>query len=97
MKMFGRVLARRGIATADVAARLALAKRSPNSSHTHRGFSAGESPWALVPAKCISVFLFCIVKDNTQGVSFAGANGADTVTKVGPVVAARAANRSMMN
>ena len=32
MEVFGRVLARRGIATADMAARLALAKSNPNSS-----------------------------------------------------------------
>jgi hypothetical protein len=32
MEVFGRVLARRRIATADMAARLALAKSNPNSS-----------------------------------------------------------------
>jgi len=32
MEMFGRVLAGRGIATTDMAARLALPKRNPNSS-----------------------------------------------------------------
>ena len=32
MEVFGRMLSRRGIATADVAARSALAKRNPNSS-----------------------------------------------------------------
>jgi hypothetical protein len=39
MEMFGRVLARGGIATADVAARLALAKRNPNSSFSQALFT----------------------------------------------------------
>jgi hypothetical protein len=41
LEVLGRVLARRGIATADMAARLALAKSNPNSS---REFSARENP-----------------------------------------------------
>jgi len=42
MEVSGRVLARRGFVTTNVAARLALAKRNPNSSHTRMGFAAGK-------------------------------------------------------
>ena len=38
-----------------------------------------------------------IVKNDSQGISLAGLNGADAVTKVGSVVAARASNGSVMN
>jgi hypothetical protein len=39
MEMFGRVLACGGIATADMAAGLALAKRNPNSSFSQTLFT----------------------------------------------------------
>ena len=49
MKVPGRVLARRGIATADVAARLALAKRYPKSSLDQALFTrVGSSRWRKV-------------------------------------------------
>ena len=61
MEVFGRVLARRGIATADMAARVALAKRSKQfpelgTPRTHREFSARENPRVLAPYKCSKVF-----------------------------------------
>ena len=38
-----------------------------------------------------------IVENDSQGISLAGLNGADAVTKVGSVVAACASNGSMIN
>ncbi len=43
------------------------------------------------------VLLFGIVENNSQRVALARVNGADAVTKVGSVVAAGAANWSVMN
>jgi hypothetical protein len=42
-------------------------------------------------------WLICIVENDSQAVTLAGTYGAHAVTKVGSVVAACAANRSMMN
>lgn len=57
MEVFGRGFARRGIATADMAVRLALAKRPKQfpelgTPRTHREFSARENPRVFAPSKC---------------------------------------------
>ena len=49
------------------------------------------------PNRPLSVVLLGVVENNSQCVALARVNGADTVTKVGSVIAARAAHGSMMN